>query len=270
MFILTISACSGKDNNLTKSNLKGKVYRLTETRYSAKEKFGEIIKDTLEAEEVLTFNEQGYLVEKLEKGFGRFENRKEIFEYNKDSQVSKKTAFDKNVKIIQTYLFDYDKNKKLVRWQNIDANKKILQYETYKYDQKGLLIESISYNEDGSVLSKSMFTNEDHGNCIEKNFYDGNTTTETHKLKYNQQNQVTQNEMFMYGSTIGKTVYKYHNGELSDEISYPSTFSKDTTTWKYEYIDIDKQGNWLTKTLRWTQGYRFATGMTERKIDYFK
>ena len=62
-----------EENDLTKKNIKGKVKKLTEAHFDAKEAFGETQKDILSYTFETQFNKEG--------------NKTEAIEYNKDGEL---------------------------------------------------------------------------------------------------------------------------------------------------------------------------------------
>lgn len=267
LFILT--SCSNPENDLKKANLKGKVKKITEVRYSAKEKFGEVIKDTVEETTTLVYNDKGFLDEKIAYHTDGSIDRTEKFDYNSKGNLIKKIALNSKGELLQTWLYEYDSKNSLLKMQNISAEQEILQYETYKYDEKGFLIESISYNGDGTVSTKCTYKNDKNGNCLEMNVFQKNDLVEVHKQKHNAQNKLIEQEIFMNNLLLTKTEYKYLNDDLIEEISEPSSVLSATTSWKYEYKNLDENGNWTTKILHWDNGTNNAVGLTERKIIYY-
>lgn len=266
LFILT--GCSNKKNDLKKANLKGRVKKITEVRYSAKEKFGEVIKDTVEETTTFAFNDKGFLSEKVNFHIDGSINRTEKFEYDSKGSLLKKVAYDPHGKPIQSWLYEYESQNNLVKMQNIFGEKEILQHETYKYDENGFLIESTSYKEDGTVSTKCTYKNDKNGNCLER-LYKNNDFIEVHKQKHNAQNKLIEQEIFMNNLVFSKREFKYIGDDLIEEISYPSSYSPATTTWKYEYKTFDEKGNWTTKILHWDNGTNNTVALTERKIIYY-
>ncbi|WP_407526856.1 hypothetical protein PDL71_06230 [Lacibacter sp. MH-610] len=268
VFMFIISGCSESSNDLIKNKIKGKVNKITESRYSATEKFGELKKEKQESLTISTYNTKGYIIEKFEKGFNGFDDETRIYEY-KNNKLLKINVLDQNKKTKQTYIYDYNENGRLIKWRNILSDNEILQYETYSYDEKGFLIESTSYKKDGSISSKSKLTNDFNGNCIERKFYEYDAVFETHKQKYDSKNNLIEREIEMYNNLISKTTYKYNNDKLVEEVSLPTLYSPESSSSKYEYLNFDKKNNWTVKTIRRIYGKEHIFEIIEREYLYF-
>jgi hypothetical protein len=267
----SFTACSKGKNDLTASNLKGKVRQITISTYEASDKFGEIHKDSLREKQSYTYDKNGNLSEVIEYNLNGVAERKTIIKRADNYKIIDKESYNDKGELIQTYHYDYDEKNNLISFKNIEANKTLLQVTKYKNDQNGFLIESSSYLENGEMSTRSSYKNDTKGNCLEMTVFDRNESiVEIHKSTFDKNSNTTESEMSMYNRVISKNTFSYNsNNDIIEEKYYPSGNSDPSTIWKYDYINLDKSGNWTTKILIWTSGTKKVINKTEREITYY-
>ena len=252
----------GQKNDWQNQNLKGRIIQITTDTYSARDKFGEPVKEQLKETKTIWFTENGYL------------RRRQTYETPKQYN-------EKEVTKCQDYI--YDKNKNVCCIVESEINQKELseilfsQKDTIEiiekiYDASNRIIESNTYDKDHNLLhkTKSKYT----GNTCKSITYDKNgyATEETTKITENRKETVKSNKGYFFewqydangrmiksifglggGNGIAATETHYQYNQYGDMIS--SSFNLDMyidetgpeqhgsgTSYKYEY---DKWKNWI-------------------------
>lgn len=271
MVAFSFIACSKVKNDLTASNLKGKVRQITISTYEASDKFGEIHKDSLNEKQSYTYDRNGNLSEVIKYNLNGVAERKTIIKRAATYKIIDKESYNDKGELIQTYHYDYDEKNNLISFKNIEADKTLLQVTKYKNDKNGFLFESSSYLENGEMSTRNSYKNDTKGNCLEMTVFDRNeSVVEIHKSTFDKNSNTTESEMSMYNKVISKNTFSYNtNNDIIEEKYYPSGDSAPSTIWKYDYINLDKSGNWTTKILIWTSGTKKVINKTEREITYY-
>lgn len=212
--ILFLSACSGKKakNDLTKENLLGRVSKITESKYTGVEKFGEIQKDSLLSEFIFQFDRKGMRIYnkssiKTDHKYDKMGNLIEIDWLKEDGTLDGKTILkydemgnnieyynyrsDGSLREKQTYKYDEKGNKiedtdaYFSESKTPDTTGFDSKY-TYKYDEKGNMIEKISYCSSGNICSLTSYKYDEYdrtGNWIKKaEFKDGKLESVTERV----------------------------------------------------------------------------------------
>lgn len=214
ILILTTSVLSygQRQTNLKTFNLVGKVTSFKESKYAAREKFGEVTKGEMKDEQSYKFNEKGQLIEK---------------QFNDRNWGSK---------VIRTY--KYDEENKLIEAN--DSQSRIL----YKSDPQGNIIEEAVYNRDGDLQSKTYYKYDASNREIEARTNQSGAETKT-IYKYDLKGNRTQEILFMGTSQLGAVTTKYDPKGLPIEDIIDSRV-KVKQVYKYAF---DERGNYITKTV---------------------
>lgn len=234
---ITFMYCTNQEyvkNDLEKSNLKGKIKRVTNINYFVIEKFGELEKG--EKTPFLNFelyNEKGFLTEE---SFFRVK-----LEYNSKNQLIKKYS------LIDTTIYKYD-NKGLKIEENL-YSKKLIQKIKYLYDDNENMIESRTYESSGELKGLNKFRY-DGKKCIEdKGFYKTGEFMNLTKYKYdNKGNEIE--KIFFFDENIEgkikKNTQKFdENNNVIETSFYSNLYGEDYYTSKTIYKKFDKNGNWI-------------------------
>ncbi|MDP2335165.1 MAG: hypothetical protein Q8N05_01710 [Bacteroidota bacterium] len=213
--VLFLSACSGKKakNDLTKENIRGRVSKITESKYTGVEKFGEIQKDSLLSQFIYKFDRKGMRIYNKASDDARWKlvyddmhNLIELNSYNEDGSLDYKSIHeydemgnqiegniyrsDGSLIAKQTYKFD----KKGYKIEETYVNFSIYKTPgagsgwkyTYKYDEKGNMIEKIWYYSSGNIGSITTYKYDEYdktGNWIKKaEFKDGKLESVTERV----------------------------------------------------------------------------------------
>jgi hypothetical protein len=251
-------------NSLVQAHLKGKVKSVTKYFY----RFSPI--DGLKGE---------YLPE-----------GKDYYEYDKDGNLSVESYYDgKTMKMNDRYVYKNNAQGNPIQCKRYDGHGDLYATYDYTYDSSNFLVKKIWLNDDGSVRETNVYKNDTAGRALEivtyKPYY---KTTTTKKLvndnmgnwieerSYNAKDSLLSAKMRStkyddkgnlreYQDNFGQTVIYDENGEVLRNILALRT---GTAKYRYEYSEIDKEGNWLEKTsYEQTEG---ASTKTKRVITYFK
>lgn len=226
-------------NSLIEDNLLGKVSAITVKRYSAQEKFGEILKGNYDGKSVYRYNKNG---EKTE--YNSYKSDDSL----KDTEIYKFEGNGRATELETYYLGILDKTFKL------------------KYNEKGNITEKNEYKSDGSLSSKEIYKFEGNGEATERNIYrsDGSLFTR-HIYRYDEKGR----KIEQHGgrvpedsdSSIITWVYDENGDILSTSLLWGTLQNKTT----FLYNEYDKTGNWIKRTA----DYGNETYIEDREIEYY-
>lgn len=250
------SCSSGEKNDLTESNLKGRVKQITELVNNQ-------VKDSLASDETDPTEEKTeYDVMRVLDFFpnGLLKNLRLItedgttiqkYEYDKDSLLSQVLQFaDGRLVAYDLYTYD-DQRRKQTRVIKDTADKTLVSIK-YKYDRKGNLIEEQTEYPDMDLSSVLQYKYDRKGRRIEKQeTRNGVNSDIVEKYEYNAQND------------LEKVI-------TVDQMKGQEPFS---ITQRYLYLQTDSLGNWTVRETR-SQIPGFGEAETvlqrwERTIEYY-
>ncbi len=264
--LILFSCNNEKVNNLsTDEGIEGKVKFISESDFEAKEKFGELAKDSLlfkitysydesgnEIEES-SFDSKGSLLSKMsfeydEAGNPIESNRfnsdgslahKFIFKYNDQGKVRERSAYDSTLD--NKCIFKYNEAGKVIEKYNYYSDGTLDDKMIYKYKNQDKEVEINCYNSIDSVISRTVSKYDENGKEIESNFYNpgGNTIWLTSSNKYNADGLLVENIYFEIErkKSVSKYIYKF-----------------------------DKKGNWIEKS-KYVDNK--PSQITVREIEYY-
>lgn len=272
----------GQKNDWQESNLKGRIIQLTTDTYSARDKFGEPVKEHHEETKMVWFTENGYIrrtqSHKIPQQYYEKEMTKcQDYIYDKNKNLCCIVESEINQKELSGILFKQKDTIKII--ENIfDASNRLIESNTYnkehnlldktKHRYIGNTQKSITYDKNGYATKETTVITEDrkqtvksggvsiseeydtNGRMIKSIFYlsvGNGSAAEIHYIKYNQYGDVISNSVNVEDLT--KTGVKLH--EYANGISY-----------KYEY---DKLKNWIVRR-EYKNGK--IRSIQERKIIY--
>lgn len=250
------SCSSGEKNDLTESNLKGRVKQITELVNNQ-------VKDSLASDETDPTEEKTeYDVMRVLDFYpnGLLKNLRLItedgttiqkYEYDKDSLLSQVLQFaDGRLVAYDLYTYD-DQRRKQTRVIKDTADKTLVSIK-YKYDRKGNLIEEQTEYPDMDLSSVLQYKYDRKGRRIEKQeTRNGVNSDIVEKYEYNTQND------------LEKVI-------TVDQMKGQEPFS---ITQRYLYLQTDSLGNWTVRETR-SQIPGFGEAETvlqrwERTIEYY-
>lgn len=218
MFAAVLTSCSSKKNDLEEYNLKGKIWKLKETRFEGEEKFGkyQIGDKRSYGHKLHVFNEDGNLSESQRL------NRK-----GKIKLVSKYT-YDKNGNCKE--ITKYKDGKVVLKQVNKIDNDNIIEIQSF--DGKGKLTKKRQYDYSGSDISGGKVFNSDGSlNMTFQNKLSSGLLTK----------QIVKDSLEEISS-----IRIYERNKEGDIITRKVKYPKDTTEYIYTFqYDYDEKGNWL-------------------------
>ncbi len=249
-------------NSLAKDNILGKVSKITKIEYSAFERKGEIVADTISKKYEVKYNEDGNEIEaKL------FSNNDldltYIWKYDFDNYIMFREQYDNDNKLVAKNISKLDSNYNVIElllyWDDTLFCKYNFEYDSmrnytifkYKMSDENLRLNyKNSYDKKGNLIRKQ-------GNYSNGDFY----CLETHK--YNLKNKPINSSHYEKHEKLEKHFkYKYNIDsylveEVIDEI-------KEKGVLKIIYF-YDLKGNWIKKT---TSKNGILQELCERIIEY--
>lgn len=279
------------NTDVENEGLKGKVKIVVDSMFSAKEMFGEVIKDTLEYTATFVFDTKGNMTKYYEYyGNGKLEYGYTYYhEHQKDKKETKR--FNESNELIDYNIRTYNKKKLPVRIDMFDQNSMLISRMDFTYDKSFRLTSCIQYGHDGQIEKKWSFTyNAD--NSYERKLFESYRCT---VVKYNSDNTISKilvydydfeedeveelEEKWIYSDDHNVTGFIYdYNEELEQKICQvvdewgmivksitydEKDKAKEMKSYKYTY---DKKGNWIQCI-----GYvdNKANIIRERQITYY-
>lgn len=218
VFASLLTSCSSNKNDLEESNLKGKIWKLKETRYEGEEKFGkyQIGDKRYYGHQLYVFNEEGNLLES-----------QRLDRNGKIERVSK-YSYDKNGNC--TEITTYEDDKVVQKQVNQIFDNQIVEVQVF--DDEGELTEKYQYDYSGSDISSGKIFKGDGGlNLTFQNEISGGLLTK----------QTVKDSLEKITSI--RTYERNKEGDIvTQKIEYPKDTSEYTYTFQYDY---DENGNWL-------------------------
>ncbi|MHA8060035.1 hypothetical protein PQG22_02015 [Aquirufa beregesia] len=230
---------------LMTGNLYGPVKIIKESQWASYEKFGDLIKDTLESESQYFLSEKGYFDSIIVgKDF--------LSKFDKDEQgrsISIK-IYNTEKTLIQTQKYIIDDQGRISEINEFSKKDSLsssfsLKVKTkFKYDKNDMLKEIVKYNPEGNMISKTL------------NFYN------------EKQLLIEQRELDQNGRVVIKIEIK--NDQFKNIIDLKTTFLFENSTPeiinnRINYI-YDKQNNWIKKVVYINEK---PNKIVERSIIYY-
>jgi len=266
-----MSSCNSqsKKNDLYKLNLVGKVKAITETHFTAIERFGEIVKGEQErlGTNSFFFNETGYLIETNDYDYTKIYQKKK-YKYDAQGHLLEMDVYtntvEKDGELTSKFIYEYDKKgnnifQKVYEWKGA-----LIFTITRSFDDAGN-VEEERIKQGSKFLAfgadwKKRYKYDENGNIIQMMFYTPPEIfdyTESYEYKNGILISMKRDRNYI-------KVYKYdENKNIIEENEKTDTIM---SIYKYTYRYDDK-GNWISKVQ-----YRGeeAIKLTERDIEYYK
>ena len=273
IIILLIYSCNNqnKKNDVSKYKLNGDVKSLTNTHYTAIEKFGEISKGERKREFdsysdfEYEFNKEGNLSELLGYKPDGTLSYKTKYIYNEEGVLIESKLYGKNWNTKSSYKFDVNGNKTERQNYKLDGGNGIKYI--YNYDNKGNRTEDSVYEIDGSIRKKETFKYDEKGNVIEKIRYKTDLSVEYRYVYiYDENNNNVKTSKYKLDGSLdwsSENEYDKYGNEIKD-------ITKDIegkVLWQYTFrYEYDKDNNWISRVRRRNGSARY---MVVREIEYF-
>ena len=263
VLILSFSSENKQQNDLERSNLKGKVKTLRQISYHTIDKFGEITKGDIDGAGILApgeyynkYNVKGFIIERVGRYFGDGDSLilEQIYKYNdKGNKININQSTPNGEIGKETFKYDDKGNPiELNRYYPIDSLEMSCRY-TYKYDDKDNIIEKTTYTNGSLEGSSVSYKYDDKDNLTEVSVY--TTVGILHwknTYKYDDKGNETEMNSYSYdGSLSWKEISKYDdNGNKIES----SNFNQNGVNFKFIYKYDDKD-NLIEKTYLSDGGY---------------
>ena len=213
IFVITVifllMSCKEKggiNNSLNSMNMKGNVKSITERRFNAEEKEGEIVKGkkvkSYNALTALYFDEEGNIIEKIHYGQGSSIKLKTAYIYDEAGKLIESDGEYENGRTEKSTYKTDEKGNIIEENSFLDSSLVSISYKTY--DEYGNMIKEKTLKADGTQESHIVYTYDKKRNIIEQIFLtiDGRNVSSTYRYEYkfdNEENWVWQLESDSYG-----------------------------------------------------------------------
>ncbi|HEY9167891.1 MAG TPA: hypothetical protein VIN72_00210 [Lutibacter sp.] len=260
-----------KKNDLQKMNLKGKVKKLTYTRYTISWKLGEETKRETDCSNVI-FNKEGNKVEEnqyLVPDCKVLESKLE-YKYNSDNDLIGEYSYDfkGNLTYLKTYKYDYMGNLE----QEVNFNPKFVDHTVtynYKSDENGNQVEwrGIGFFE---PLTKMNY--DSNNNMVYSLKYDRDMLmTESNEYTYDSNgNNIDHVHRMLQLKAWKKFSFKYDNLRNVIEITEyeNNSYDKISNIEKHKY-KYDSKENWIEEEVKYYYTERKFSFFYKRDIEYY-
>lgn len=293
----TINAQDFK-NTLEKEKLKGKVKSIEDVLYKATGSSADLQKGERRGTYNKTFDKKGNITEdKFSEKFLDNKNGKTFaYDYDRDENILKETAFESSGSVWYIYSFEYnkkgDRTKKMVEKGYGEGG-----YETYAYDSKRDRIEMVDHRYQSALntyvknVTIYKFAYDTKGRLVEKIEYKGDYESKKSNYKYDDNGNRIQHLLYYGGKLAAKYVFKYDNKknnieklefDANEKLKSRDVFkydSKNNLVEEYIYFgdrerfsnltkrEFDSQGNWIKSVEFYAENK--AESLTERSIIYY-
>jgi hypothetical protein len=251
--------------------LKGEVKSIRQTVYTAKEKFGEIVKDKPGAfhsdysSYYELYNEDGNLLE-------------ENSYYQTGELVGKKKFnYDENLRLIETLFYDPDGTltvKWIHKYDDTDNNFKTFRYNEKgeaigssdnEYDNAGNLILSLRNNPDGEPTHKAVYEYDENGLLIKESYLNlSGSYSRTSIYKYNEEGKSKEEEKYDTDNNLTHRILITYDSK-GNKIKEVSTAYEKSSVTIFDF-NLDEKENWITGVYSLSDG---RIWLVERKIEYY-
>lgn len=293
LLLITISTFSqAQENKEVDTDQKAKKKSLTESEYTAVDRFGKIEKSKLEKTYVSKFNEKGNITEGEIYKSNNILTRKTIFKYNDEDKLVEKNSYNSEGNLSKKEIMRYDSDGHRIEEATYKSANELKQKLTWKYNQKGHKIEAKQYDSEGNLSYYSVFKRDDTGQIIETNIYDSkDIIMQKHTYKFdNKGNEIEHNyykkgKLYLTfnntynekGKKTGVLCYSpndsFYNNTVTEFDEHGNKIKVTTykidgsieekQTYEYEY---DEKGNWIKRI-----DYKndFPETIWEREYEYY-
>ena len=205
-------------------NLLGKVKTLISVNFNVIDKFERIKKGDITYKEIMIFNENGYLIEKM---WGLIEKRDGSFGH---------------------CTYSYDNKENMIDLKSYNSDGSLKYQDTYMYDYKGNMIEE---NQSFGRV-KTTYKYNDNGDKIEGECFSNGFMKFTWKFYYDDKcNLIEEYICIPFPKTDRKNIYKYDsNGKMIEAIHYKYDGDldfKETSKWC-------NKGNLIERNINYSDG----------------
>lgn len=262
------ASAQNQKNDLQKVNLYGKVKSIREISYQAVEKNGNIEKENIISDKIISFNEKGYTAEIILHYFAPepLILSKTIFKYNLQDVLIEEDEYDSDGNFFEKtkYLYDEKNNVIAIEWFNSEG--KFKSKYIYKYDENGNEIERWYHYHTEKPFLVNRFQYDAHNRLIEfRKYVEGGKLEEITTYQYDKNGRNTKIHSFLPNGKWTDTI-TYLYDENGKEIGY---VYKEKWKRKIIYIytyEFDSHSNWIKKIEY--KNNRPRT-ITERRIEYY-
>lgn len=288
----TIAVKGQKRHDIADMGLKGKIKTLHMKVYRSKKKDGKIKLIGLSIEQMLYFNEAGFLIETKRKfkGYGKWKVKK--YQYNAKKQCIGYQRYN-GEQLTQTCVYTLKKGR-IITEKYHDNKGTLLGTTQHTYNKKGLVLETQMTKGNGKVVRRYVYKYDRKKRLIfEKNWEEGQLwgSAEIKYFKNNVQEkkrfdkegklkQLTKSTLNDQGKTLEEKTYNLQNIMTKKALKQfdakgnqilRQVFSGDGSEQKYNYMryeyKYDKAGNWVRQIEFLRNGN--SLDVTFRKIEYY-
>ncbi len=295
LFFLMIIKTAGAQTSIPdKKDLEAmnrirKVAFVEESKYSAKDKFGEVVKDTIVDRHFYTFELNKLKILRREYLSKDSIEKTTNIEFNENKDIAKVTHKSKYKDVLMTFKYNKNKQPIEIKWLQSDTLKNLY---VFKYDTKNNVIEDGTYDHKGNFWKKTIYDYNENGDKIKETIYTGNIYEifEYKTFEYSLDRKTTKTK---YYSTSGnlylfeenkrnnkeqlvEKIYHYSDGDVKHFYKYDENNNQIEESRKYKDGDIsliekinytyDQNGNWIKKII--FDGHK-PTTLIEREIKYY-
>lgn len=267
--VVFLFACNQDENDLSNSNLNGKIKSTKEKYYDAKDSFSGIAIGDLKFSYETFYNKQGNKTEEIYYNANGEAQGPVKYGYNDDQKlIWIKNYSDQGIVYLENQ-FVYDEAGKLIFLINLNDGKFSSKGQRIYNKEGTLVIESRLYTDEAmqNISSSSLYSYDSKGNNTEIKSYDATgKLTGRITMLYDKNNFIIEYDSYSASDELVEKVLLENDkyGNITGIAQYDSKGGlNNQSTTEYEY---DKKGNWIKSIERTNSEIK---SVTEREIVYY-
>lgn len=209
-------------NDLLEKNLKGKVKKLIETKYRAREINGQVEKDKFLNKTLYMFNEGGNLL-KTGHFVGDNVSWEYIHIYDSNGNRIEETRYEPDGSISWQKTYAYNNSGKQTEMESLGPNGKLIFKFISTYDAQGNITKKDRYGRSGREGHSFKFIYDPKGKLTEEYYLKPNQRTD-YRIVYKYDNQGNKTELYLYDAKEKlqekQTFFYDEKGQLTENVIF--------------------------------------------------
>jgi hypothetical protein len=260
--LLLVLACNqsvdyADKNDWEEANLQGKVRFLKQTTYAAEQKFGQLKKAAVLAEEQQEYNPAGNLIQIIQADSSRSLWQKTVYKYNSQQQKISKKIYSEPDILASIERFVYDSKGRLIEHNLLDSEQNLQAKIVFLYSGKPKKSEKIRYDAEGNQAARWSYFYNNQGQLSEKNHFAADGVLKTKwQYTYDKEGHLQESKTYILDGILASRE-KYQYDQMGNITNYEKSVSEYVRlerglesniaqNIRYEYL-YDAKQNWLER-----------------------
>ena len=257
LFLIIFSGCSANhsSNENREKILEGRVRTVTEKAFSAKEKFGEVLKDYETVIPRIYLYDIGFLY--------FFSDHLIRQNYDKKGQVISMDFYDTDGDLTYHVNVLYEDGRR-VKDNLYDSDGDLVAFVSYTYDIHGKMNQQIVFHDEGKEFRSVSSEYDEQERLISNTFLAAGSNFQS-RFQHEYEKSTRRKSTIIHTKDGDETIltYSYYENDFIKQVEYKYGWSVGLIEFVYEF---DKKGNWIKKII-YEDGD--ADTIVEREIEYY-